>query len=575
MRFISAFLLSLGLNLGLSSALSHDILRQHGIMASLGLNPDGSLIRDDLSGLDKRGSKPTEQLTPITPEYISLPLDHNDTSKGTFQNRYWVSDAWYKPGAPVFLYDAGEGNAEPGALSWLQSSRSAFAELVKKFNGIGIVWEHRYYGTSTPVKMNSNTSAESLQYLTTAQALADVSAFAWNFTRKGYAGKDLTPAGAPWVFVGGSYPGIRAALMRHEYPGTIFASWASSAPVEASIDMSFYFEPVWQGLNSYGWGNCTQDIQAAVNAMDETMADDDKAATLKIQFLGEGADKNPNAGFADALSNIFFQWQSYGVDGDDGNLRQFCDWISTDPTTGETSPAQGWAATKGAQYVVDRWAAWPEFLNLVNTGMNVNCRGPAGMQKNATRLAMASDCDLTKPSDSPDSVGWGWQYCTEWGFFQSANVGPHQLISKFNDIFHQQNVCHIQFPDGKESGFLPDWPAAKATNERFGGWDIRPSNTYWVGSQFDPWRTLSPLSDMPFSENITADNKIPSCVALGVTKEQDYLFGYQVPNGEHCYDLHMEVPWSAPARTLFHDALNQWLSCWSPGSKNEYADRFE
>jgi hypothetical protein len=536
-------------------------------MSSLGLNPDGTAM----TLLDKRDSK--EKLVPVSPEYIELPLDHSDPSKGTFQNRFWVWDGWYKEGAPVFLFDAGEGNAEPGALDWLQSSRSAFAELVKKFNGIGMVWEHRYYGTSTPVTMNEKTPSDALQYLTTQQALADVSALAWNFTRTNHPGIDFTPAGSPWVFVGGSYPGMRAAFMRNNYPGTIFASWASSAPVEANIDMSFYFEPVWQGMNSYGWGNCTQDIQAAVRAMDDTMSDDNASIALKEKFLGKGAGRNPNSGFADALASIFGQWQSYAVDGQDGNLRQFCDWISTDPSTGETSPAQGWAATKGVQYVIDRWASWPQFLNLINQGLEINCQGPPGIQKNVTRLAMDIDCDLTKPATNPDAVGWMWQYCTQWGFFQSANVGPHQLVSKYNSLDHQKDVCHIQFPDGQETGLLPDWPASLQTNKDMGGWDIRPSNTYWTGSQFDPWRTLSPLSDMPFSNNVSADSKAPSCVALGVEKQADYLFSYLVPNGEHCYDLHMEVPWTAPARTLFHETLQQWLSCWAPGATNEYEEK--
>jgi Serine carboxypeptidase S28 len=563
MRVASAILLTA---FGFEAAgLSHDILRHNSIMSSFGLNPDGTSVNP----LMKRAPV-EEKIVQIKPETIELPLDHYDLSKGTFQNRYWVWDKWYKPGAPVFLFDAGEGNAEPGSLRWLQSSQSAFAELVKKFNGIGMVWEHRYYGASTPVAMNEKTTASSLQYLTSQQALADVSAFAWNFTRKNFPDTDFTPAGSPWVFVGGSYPGMRAAFMRNEYPGTIFASWASSAPVEASIDMSFYFEPVWQGMNRYGWGNCTQDIRAAVRAMDDTMEDDDAAVALKEKFLGKGAGSNSNAAFADALSSIFGQWQSYAVDGDDGNLRQFCDWISTDPTTGATSPAQGWAVTKGVQYVVDRWASWPLFLSLINSGFNANCQGPPGIQKNTTRLAMSIECDLAKPTSLPDSVGWMWQYCTQWGFFQSANVGPHQLISKYNSLSHQKDVCHIQFPDGIESGFLPDWPNAQQTNRDLGGWDIRPSNTYWTGSEFDPWRTLSPLSDMPFSNKVAANNKSPQCVALGAEKESEYLFSYLVPNAEHCYDLHMEVPWTAPARTLFHDTLKEWLSCWKPGSPNEY-----
>jgi len=41
------------------------------------------------------------------------------------------------------VYDAGEADAEPGALARLTSPNSFFNELVAEFNGIGIVWEHR------------------------------------------------------------------------------------------------------------------------------------------------------------------------------------------------------------------------------------------------------------------------------------------------------------------------------------------------------------------------------------------------------------------------------------------------
>lgn len=40
--------------------------------------------------------------------------------------------------------------------------------------------------------------------------------------------------------------GARAAMIRERNPETWFAGWASSAPVEAQIDMSVYFNPMEQ-----------------------------------------------------------------------------------------------------------------------------------------------------------------------------------------------------------------------------------------------------------------------------------------------------------------------------------------
>lgn len=46
--------------------------------------------------------------------HINIPINHynvNDTR--TYKNRYWVNAEHYKPGGPVFYFDAGEQNAAP------------------------------------------------------------------------------------------------------------------------------------------------------------------------------------------------------------------------------------------------------------------------------------------------------------------------------------------------------------------------------------------------------------------------------------------------------------------------------
>jgi hypothetical protein len=48
------------------------------------------------------------------------------------------------------------------------------AQLTQATNGIGVILEHRYYGTSFPTP---NISTENLRFLTTEQALADQAYF--------------------------------------------------------------------------------------------------------------------------------------------------------------------------------------------------------------------------------------------------------------------------------------------------------------------------------------------------------------------------------------------------------------
>ncbi|KAL1651096.1 hypothetical protein SLS61_005614 [Didymella pomorum] len=542
--------------------------RDFNLLADMGINPDGTSIETATAANIARslhiGTTVKESVVnvatrqaaspypeKIAEEYVSLKLDQFGKSKETFNNRFWVAESGYKAGGPVFIYDVGEADASGSWQFRLQNETSFFKQIVDQFGGVGIVWEHRFYGNSTPAPINLDTPPETFKYLTTEQSLADVVQFAKQFKRKNI-NATLTPDKTPWIFVGGSYPAMRAAFMRNMYPDTIYASYASSAPVEASVDQSFYFEPVYRGMNKYGFGNCTQDIKAAIKYIDHTFDTDRSAsAKLKEQFLGKGAASNAHATFADALTTIFYLWQSYGVDGGSGSLRSFCDYIETDPKTNTTAPAEGWSKSKGAKYVVDRWATWKTFTPLVNSYMETECSG----KQNVT-----GTCNLNNRFTDPASISWTWQYCTQWGYFQSANLGPNQIVSKYNSLEHQKDICHRQFPNAPRS-LLPEWPNTDRTNKVFGGWDIRPSNTYWSGGEFDPWRTLSPLSTEPFAPKVNSFTDAPKCGAA--TSKRD-LFGYTMANAQHCYDFRTYFPDGAISRKYFTDALSGWLKCYKP-----------
>ena len=74
-----------------------------------------------------------------------------------------------------------------------------------------------------------------LQYLNSSQALADLDAFRTHAIRS----LGISPK-APWVGIGGSYPGMLAAFLRATYPDSFVASVASSAPVHGVLDMSSF-----------------------------------------------------------------------------------------------------------------------------------------------------------------------------------------------------------------------------------------------------------------------------------------------------------------------------------------------
>lgn len=225
------------LHVTLVEALNGGKLREYQNLADLGLEPHVTATGES-SPTKLRLARQAAPETTIAAEYMEIPLNHFDSSNAsaqTYLNRYWVSTSSYKAGGPVFIYDVGEVDGTDYWEFRLTNDTSFFKQMVDQYNGIGIVWEHRFYGNSTPVNITAETPASAFQYLTSEQAIADVNYFATHFSRQDVNATDLTPTGTPWVFIGGSYPGIRAALMRKFYPKTIVASLASSAPVQVNI----------------------------------------------------------------------------------------------------------------------------------------------------------------------------------------------------------------------------------------------------------------------------------------------------------------------------------------------------
>jgi hypothetical protein len=100
-----------------------------------------------------------------------------------------------------------------GRLVYLQ--KGLLHELAVATNGIGVVLEHRYYGTSWPT---ANLSTESMRFLTTDQALADEAYFANNVVFEGLEKYNLTAPNTAYLGYGGSYAGAFNAFLRKLYP---------------------------------------------------------------------------------------------------------------------------------------------------------------------------------------------------------------------------------------------------------------------------------------------------------------------------------------------------------------------
>jgi hypothetical protein len=152
----------------------------------------------------------------LYPAYnFSVPIDHfhNETkyephSNGKFPLRYWYDATYYKPGGPVIVLAGGETTGTD-RLPYLQ--KGIVNQLARATHGLGVILEHRYYGTSFPVP---DLSVENLRFLDTQQALADTAYFAKNIEFEGLDDEDLTSDDTAWIVYGGSYAGAFAVSLQ-------------------------------------------------------------------------------------------------------------------------------------------------------------------------------------------------------------------------------------------------------------------------------------------------------------------------------------------------------------------------
>ncbi|KAI0074677.1 hypothetical protein K474DRAFT_1601127 [Panus rudis PR-1116 ss-1] len=497
------------------------------------------------------------------PRFIEMPIDHFDNkTSATFQNRYWVNDTYYKPGGPVILFDSGEQNAEPLLPYYLQEYHglSATMRLAKRYNGVAILWEHRFYGASLPFPVNSNTTAEQWQFLTTEQALEDVVYFANRFSIPGSHSKNsLHPSSTPWIWVGGSYPGVRGAMLRVRNPSTIFASWSSSAPVQSEVDMSSYYKAAERSLTR----NCSADWVAVTKLVDQTLMNGttDEQIDLKVSLLSarasspgnhvnvsrETANRTSALSAASVLMEPLNFYQYYGFE---ASLLPFCNILETRNFTSE--PFEGGIVSQpelGAQ------AAFDSFM---------------------VALAQIDYDSIQGGQDDPvGDRSWMWQYCSEYGFYQRGDPNnPLSIETSFRSLELFQQECNQTFTKG-----LPPSPQTQHIN-KYGGWLMNVSNVLFTNGEFDPWRTMGLASIEPNSPQRQPTTAIPACNEPPAFPS---FFGMTHSNMVHVSDLRVlltpdsnhtnfqTVGFFSPVAKngepfyaglgLFEMALDEWLPC--------------
>jgi len=79
------------------------------------------------------------------------------------------------------------------------------------------------------------------------------------------------------------------------------------------------------------------------------------------------------------------------------------------------------------------------------------------------------------------------------------------------------------------------------------------------GGEYDPWITLSLLSEEPWApKGVKLTQEIPE---EGVSTGKGEVFGYLLKGAGHGWDLQRTVPESVHSRKIFTAALRKWLGC--------------
>jgi hypothetical protein len=489
-----------------------------------------------------------------------------------------MNDTFYHQGGPVFFYDGGEAGLSDRAVAQMFSDDIVFAplELARKYHGVTVIWEHRFFGGSLPFEANNTTGYvkggyDAYKYLTNEQALEDVAVFAQNFQPQGYRKDVLSSNSSPWIAIGGSYAGVRAALLRIRNPEVFFASWSSSAPVQTRVENPGYYNTIIQSMPQ----NCSADVHAAVTHADEILlhGTDEEVALLKRGlFLTNNAtvgssqdmvnapgDRRPedlayfNA--ASILATAFhtfptFQSVGYRV------LNKFCNRL------------ESWNPDNATIFTLDSPLSVLEENSFDATPTADGVRAKFGPDSAFYAFISATIQSSKALPGSPsrqigsksDKVSWTWMLCNQFGQFQvSQYPSPTSIISRYNNITSfLDNFCHKSFPS------LPKQPKVSEIL-KYGGWDMKPSHVMFTNGEVDPWRALSIQSSQniqPDAPNRKTTQVVPPC---NESPPEDEVFGVIHAGSVHVSDMRKRKinPISNVDRSLklFSNALDVWLPC--------------
>lgn len=382
--------------------------------------------KNNLKFLDENGSSPL---------LFDQKLDHfNQQENSTFKQRYWINDDYIvkdSKSTPLFLYVCGEWTCS------YPSENNYVVLLAKKYKGILVIHEHRYYGESQP---KEDWKTENLKWLNTDQALADLAHFTKSMNRE-FVKKYNIPEDRRWILIGGSYPGALVSWFRGKFPHIALGAWSSSGVVNAIEDYHQFDETVSYALDKTP--NCRQAVQNLVDYTNKEFEDPEKGKKIKEQW--ESLDI-PDDEFFWYYSDIIAETVQYG---------------------GRTSFCKR-TINMGTQY---------EEMNKVLYSE----KGKADKKMYPSKVLQDTTIDFSK-----NARQWTYQYCSQLGYMQTLSKTYPPLKNKNMTINFYYKYC-------KDIFGIDIKPRTELWNERYGADNPSISKVIYMNGDEDPWKSSSIL----------------------------------------------------------------------------------
>ncbi|EFO96772.1 hypothetical protein CRE_17219 [Caenorhabditis remanei] len=439
-------------------------------------------------------------------------LDHFDPyNTKTWNQKYFYNPKFSRNNSIIFLMIGGEG---PENGKWAANPDVQYLQWAAEFGADVFDLEHRFFGDSWPIP---DMTTNSLRYLTTQQALADLAYFIESMNQL-YGFKNPR-----WVTFGGSYPGSLSAWFRQKYPQLTVGSVASSAPVNLKLDFYEYAMVVEDDLKLTDV-NCAPAVKDAFTKIQKLSLTAEGRNqlngyfNLQPPFDGKTTKLDINNFFGN-LFNTFQGMTQYTYDGQsnsthsDKTVRKMCQ-IMTNTSEPDTVKR------------VENLFLW---FNVMEPADPDHLTVMPNSYWDVIKQVGSGDLKVLGP-DGAAARGWMWLCCNEIGFLQTTNQGNNVFGSGVTlNLFI--DMCTDMFGDTMKIKQI--MAGNKKSQNYYGGADFyNATNVVLPNGSLDPWHALGTYK----------------------TVESQALLPYLINGTAHCGDMYPSYdgePNSLPAARAF------------------------